>query len=181
MTSLREKYIAAQNARPRLTREEVQVGIAVLQFMREVPAIIQSATDLMTAGEYIMSGHSALFTRETRINASMLPVRDAQRNLRALAELPAVAELKAYLSDPAVDLGFIFRYSATTQSGVNTHTLQLTLLPDKPFAQSQMRYVSPYGSAELLMTDEDKMAWQARHAPKPKLAAPTQQPGPENL
>lgn len=180
MTSLREKYIAAQNARPRLTREEVQVGVAVLQFMREVPAIMQSATDLMTAGEYIMSGHSALFTRETRINASMLPVRDAQRNLRALAELPAVAELKAYLSDPSVDLGFLLSYSVTMQSGVTGHTLKLTLLPDKPFAQSQMRYFSAYGSAELLMTDEDKMAWQARHAPKPKLSAPSRAPGSEN-
>jgi hypothetical protein len=172
VTSLREKYAAARNARPRLSREEVQVSLAVQQFTRDIPAIIQRAIDRFNAGEYSTPALDPQFTQTTPINSSWYSQRSAAQAVQALGDLPAVAELKAYLSDPAVDMAFTMRYSADHTKGVYRETLRLVLLPEEPFAKSRIGYDLPSGSAELQMTDADKNAWMARHAPKPKLSAP---------
>lgn len=170
--SLREKYEAAKAARPRLDEERMQMNYALMTFTQKIPQIMQAALDRVSAGYVPDAWRDAMFAQETVINGGWRHYRDQSEKLQGMSGLPAMQDLKAYLSDPAVDIAFTAYVSGSYASGKYAETLRLAINPERPFAESTITFVDAYNSTRIEMTDADKNAWMARHAPKPKLSAP---------
>lgn len=169
--SLREKYAAAKAARPwRLSQDQILMNYALQVFTREIPQIIDTAIDRMKAGDTLLPERDPLFMRETTIPDVIRSFGDAQEKLARLTRLPAMQGLKAYLSDPAIDMAFTAEITGKYTQGSYVETLRLTVHPENPFDQSYLAYTDGLNRRVRQMEEADKNAWMA--VSKPKLAPP---------
>ncbi|MCC7038258.1 MAG: hypothetical protein IT560_13280 [Alphaproteobacteria bacterium] len=169
--NLREKYAAAQAARPwQLGADRAQMNYALMTFTQNIPQMMQTAIDRVSAGEIVDAKRDALFAQVAEITGGWRHYGDLRDKLKKFAELPAMQGLKAYLSDPAVDIAFTAHVSGRYAQGSYIETLRLAINPDQPFAASTINYADASKSEKLEMTENDKLAWTG--GTKPKMAAP---------
>lgn len=169
--NLREKYAAAQAARPwQLGAELAQMNYALMTFTQNIPQMMETAINRVTAGEMLDARRDALFVQVTDITGGVHHFGPLRGKLEKFSNLPAMQGLKAYLSDPAVDIAFSAHVWSRYVAGNYTETLQLSLHPDQPFAASTINYDDGARNEKLEMTESDKRAWMG--GAKPKIAAP---------
>lgn len=156
---------------PSMHRRDIEASKLLLEFTKGIPAMVEAALLRMQAGEDV-NPRDAMFIRSVNLPAP--PSRgsqDARIALQSLAKLPALQKLKAYLSDPAVDMAFMLELKQSP--GLGNDDLQLMLMPRAPFDKSYLAsYGSTLGYETRHMTDEDKTAWVSQ-IQKPKLSAPS--------
>ena len=169
--NMREKFNAAKAAVPSMHRRDIEASKLLLSFTKGIPAMVEGALLRMQAGENV-NPRDAMFIWS--VNLPVPPWRgsqDARIGLESLTNLPALQKLKAYLSDPAVDMAFMLELKQSP--GLADDVLQLMLIPGAPFDKSYLAsYGSTLGYETRHMTDEDKSAWTSQ-IPKPKLSAPS--------
>ena len=169
--NLREKYAAAQAARPwQLGADRAQMNYALMTFTQAIPQMVQTAIDRVTAGETLDTRSDALFVQVSDITGGWRHYGDLRDKLKKFSGLPAMQGLKAYLSDPAIDIAFTAHVTGHYVQGSYVETLRLAVNPELPFARSTVTYGDSSKSETVEMTEDDKLAWAA--AAKPKLAAP---------
>lgn len=169
--SLREKYAAAMAERPRkMTTDQVQMNYALQTFTAEIPQIITGAMERLGAGMVLNPRVDPEFMRETDITGGIRHFNDMREKLKKLSDLPAMQALKAYLSDPGVDMSFTARVAGKYVGGSYIETLRLAVNPELPFELSTIEYADASKRETLRMTENDKMAWAA--GAKPKIAPP---------
>lgn len=175
--SLREKYAAAMAGRPRkMTSDQVQMNYAIQLFTAAIPQIVDSAMERLAAGMVLDPRFDPQFMRETDITGGIRHFNDLRDKLKKLSDLPAMQDLKAYLSDPAIDISFSARVVGKYIEGSYIETLRLSVNPELPFELSSVEYADASKRETLRMTEGDKMAWAA--ATKPKMAPPARLPKP---
>ncbi len=175
--NLREKYAAAQAARPwQLGADRAQMNYALMTFTQNIPQMIQTAIDRVTAGEMVEPKRDTGFVQVTDITGGWRHYGDMRDKLKKFSALPAMQGLKAYLSDPAVDIAFTAHVTGHYVQGSFVETLRLAVNPELPFASSTLTYGDSSKSETVEMTEDDKLAWAA--GAKPKLAPPAKLPMP---
>lgn len=169
--NLREKYAAAQAARPwQLGADRAQMNYALMTFTQSIPQMMQTVIDRVTAGQTVLPKSDAAFVQVTDITGVSRQYGDMSDKLKKFLALPALQGLKAYLSDPAVDLAFTAYVTGHYMQGGYVETLRLAVNPDLPFAESTVTYSDSSIRQTVGMTEDDKLAWAA--GAKPKLAVP---------
>ena len=168
--SLREKYAAAKAAQPQLSPDLVQINYALMTFTQSIPQMMQTAIDRTTAGEVLDAGYERIFKQLSDISGSVRHSGETDEKLKQLTDLPGMQALKAYLSDPDVDLAFEARLEEKSRGTSYTQKLVLVLHPDLPFAKSSVSFRDGEKVGAVVMTENDRLAWAA--AAKPKMPAP---------
>ena len=171
--NLREKYAAAQRERAwHLSSDKVQMNRALQLFTQSIPQMIQTAIDRVSVGEAVNASRDPLFRQSVEITDLYRQFRNPPDALEEINGLPSMQALKAYLSDPAIDIAFTVLVMDGYSHGQYVETLAMSVNPEQPFGTSTVTYHSHRGGRTMVgMTAEDKNAWAAVFK-KPKLSMP---------
>lgn len=171
--NLREKYAAAQQGPGRhLSRDKVQMNRALQLFTQSIPQIMQTAIDRADAGEMMRAAYDPHFKQSVEITDVHRQYRNPKGAVDDINALPSMQALKAYLSDPAIDIAFAVQVTGGYSYGRYVETLAMSVNPERPFGESMVVFQSQVGERfKAEMTAEDKNAWAAV-LKKPKLSMP---------